>query len=101
MFIKRLLGVFVIVICCFANIQGETERRAAFDLGSGSLKLLIADVDSNTHNIVNYVFSRNIKIPLSEDLAINDGEFGEEIQQRVHSKSYLIRPSKPSKVNID
>lgn len=92
MLIKKLCLLIFIICCSFSSIQGEIERRAAFDLGSGSLKLLIADVETDTQTIIKYIFSRGIKVPLSEDLAKNnDRRFSEEIQQRVKMAMHELK----------
>lgn len=81
---KLLLLSLLIMFGFFFQVEGHIERRAAFDLGSGSLKLLVADVDTDTQHIVKYIYSTAIRVSLSDDLAkSSDGSFSQEIQRQV------------------
>lgn len=75
------------------QIHAEIERRGAFDLGSGAFKLLVADVDTETHEVVKYVFSDSIRVNLSDRLSKNsDGIFDEELRkQAVQAIATLIQ----------
>ncbi|MBA3237964.1 MAG: hypothetical protein H0T62_06390 [Parachlamydiaceae bacterium] len=51
-------------------------------------------MESDTQTIVKYIFSKGIKIPLSEDLAKNNGRgFSEEILQRVKMAVHELKLS--------
>lgn len=59
----------------------KIERRAAFDIGSGRIKVQVSDIDISKNEIVHSVFSDSVKIPLREDLAKNkDGRLSVAIQ---------------------
>lgn len=51
--------------CLTTPVQTEVTTRAAFDLGSGKFKLLVAEVDSN-NKIVREKYSKMIDIKLGE-----------------------------------
>jgi exopolyphosphatase/guanosine-5'-triphosphate,3'-diphosphate pyrophosphatase len=59
----------------------DTVRRAAFDFGGGSIRVLVADVDLKTKNIEK-LFSAGIPIQFRLSLAKNQtNEFSSEIQK--------------------
>lgn len=77
---RALFYSLFIFICC-ATLEADIERRGSFDVGSGSLKVLVADVDTETQHITQYLFSEVIRVPFSDDLAkSSDGSFSKEIQ---------------------
>lgn len=81
---KQLFLSLLFMLGFLLHVDAEIERRAAFDLGSGSLKLLVADVDSETQHVLKYIYSTTIKVPLSDDLAKSpDASFSTEIQHQV------------------
>ncbi|MES2344571.1 MAG: hypothetical protein V4494_01340 [Chlamydiota bacterium] len=59
----------------------EIERRAAFDIGSGSTKMIIADVDLTTNKIVNVVLADAIYVGLRENIG-PDGDLSSDIQNK-------------------
>lgn len=74
--------LFFLFFTCSIDLHAEIIRRAAFDFGSGKIKLQVADVDTNNHSIVESIYSEAIIVPLSEDAADNtQGYFSEEIQR--------------------
>jgi len=77
------------------NVGAEVERRGSLDIGSGSIKLLVADVDTDTGQIVNYIYGDNLKVPFSNSLALDpNGQFNEEVQkQAIKAISTLIERS--------
>lgn len=75
---KSFLLVFL--LCQALSLQGAIERRAALDIGSGSIKLLVADVDTETQEIAQYIYGDNMKVPFSNDLAIHPEGFSDEVQ---------------------
>jgi hypothetical protein len=60
--------------------QAETIRRAAFDMGGGSIRVLVADVNPKTHQIVNKLFNAKITISFREALK-NSDELDEKIRK--------------------
>ena len=59
------------------------ERRAAIDVGSGGTKVLIADVDCNTHQIVQVLFEQSFSVPYQTYLeSSKDCRFNAEIQEK-------------------
>ncbi len=61
-----LLLVFFVIVssCIFAD---ETIRRACFDIGSGSTKMVVADVNVNK-NIVNVIYEESEAVAYKQDL---------------------------------
>lgn len=43
-------------------------RRAAFDIGSGQVKMQIADLDLGSDTLVSVLLNENVRIPIREDL---------------------------------
>lgn len=81
---NKIICLFCFVIVAFiSNLSADIERRGAFDLGSGSVKLLVADVDTETHQVVKYLYCNDISISFSDDLAKSRNKsFSEAIQLR-------------------
>jgi len=50
----------------------EIMRRAAFDLGGGSIRVLVADVNVSTQQVVKKLFNAKIEIPFRKELTDND-----------------------------
>lgn len=81
---KQLPLLILTFLCSFHSLDAEIERRASFEFGSGSIKILIADVDTDTNHITKYIFSNLANVQLSNDLASSsDGTFSLKIQQQV------------------
>jgi len=92
MFVRKIYLSFLLILCLFNNLQAEIERRAAFDLGSGSIKLLVADFDTDTETIEKYIYSRTAQISLSGDLAKKgDGLFSQNIQQEAKRIVHVLK----------
>jgi len=92
-----------LMICQLQFCQASIERRCALDVGSGSLKLLIADVDTNNEQITTFIYSDLVSFPFSESLANRaDCSFGKNLQ--TYAKKAIQRlleraaPYAPSKV---
>lgn len=85
--------LFLLISFCLSfSLQGACERRAAFDLGSGSFKMLVADVNTETLTIEKYIFSKSIAIPLMDDLAKSeDQRFSVEMQQRARDVMHELK----------
>ena len=84
-------------ILCFQNGIANIERRAAFDIGSGSIKLLIADIDIETQHVRKYIFSQDIKVPFISALAkSSNGSFTQAVQsQAKEAFALLMQRAKP------
>jgi exopolyphosphatase / guanosine-5'-triphosphate,3'-diphosphate pyrophosphatase len=68
-------------------------RRAAFDIGSGKIKVQISDVDLTANKIVNVLFTDTANVPLREELIKSlDGRLSSEIQNKtVEAISHLMK----------
>jgi exopolyphosphatase/guanosine-5'-triphosphate,3'-diphosphate pyrophosphatase len=65
------------------NVDAEIIRRAAFDFGSGKMKLQVADVDTKKHLIVQSIYAEAVAVPLSKEAASHpQGFLSKEIQQQ-------------------
>lgn len=75
--------ILLLLFACPVDVNAEIIRRAAFDFGSGKIKLQVADVDTDNHSIIQSMYSESIVVLLSGDAA-NDpqGCFSEEIQKQ-------------------
>lgn len=97
----KIVFIVVSMLLSLGQIDcGEVERRGAFDVGSGSLKLLVADYNKQTKHIVKYVFSSAIPVPFSDQLAkSSDGTFDEEIYQKAKAAiTELLEQAQPFSV---
>ncbi len=71
----------------FATLHGigccEIQRRAAFDIGSGRIKLQVSDVDIEANKIVNLLLTDTAEVPLREELEKSlEGGLSAEIQNQ-------------------
>ena len=75
----------------------QIERRAAFDIGSGKIKMQISDVDLTAGKITNVLFTDSVKLPMREDLDKNlDGRLSIEMQNKlVDALSELMKKALP------
>lgn len=65
------------------HVDALLVRRAAFDFGSGKIKMQVADVETDTGKIVFSVYTDDVVVLLSEDAAKSpEGSFSEEVQKR-------------------
>jgi exopolyphosphatase/guanosine-5'-triphosphate,3'-diphosphate pyrophosphatase len=74
--------LFLLIFTSSIDVNAEIVRRAAFDFGSGKIKLQVADVDTEDHSIVQSMYAEAIVVQLSEDAASNQGFFSEKIQKQ-------------------
>lgn len=59
------------------------ERRAAFDIGSGQIKMQVSDVDLTVNKIVNVLLTATASVALREDLVKSlDGRLSADIQNK-------------------
>lgn len=73
------MKIFISILFAFTSLFGSIERRAAFDIGSGRIKMQVSDVDTELHKILNVLYVDQIRIPLREDLTQNQGVLSEKI----------------------
>jgi len=78
---KKIILTLIFGITLFTqDLSAEIIRRAAFDFGSGSIKMEIADVDTEKQTIVQSHLSEAILVPFNEDLLENQtGYFSEKL----------------------
>lgn len=76
--------VIVTILLSFSlSLHADVVRRAAFDFGSGKTKIQVADVDTQSGEIIAVIYSDSCKVMLSEDAAKQpDGLFSKEIQEQ-------------------
>lgn len=81
------LLMFITAFC-----EGEIVRRAAFDFGSGKIKVQVADVDTETQKILNTLFTESKVVLLSEAIAHQkDGLLTQEIQDEAVSAAFTLK----------
>jgi len=79
---KRLCLVVFFVISIFTQVHADVERRAAIDIGSGGTKVAIADVDTETNQIVQIVLDTSFPVPYQASLDKSvDGTFDVETKE--------------------
>lgn len=64
-----VLAIILVTLAVFHLNRENTVRRAAFDIGSGSIKYIVADVDPETHKIIRIVDQASRKADFRESLA--------------------------------
>lgn len=80
---KFYITYFLLAILCFSIVEGKVVRRAAFDFGSGKIKMQVADVDTESHQILQVIYTEATPVLLSEDSKSHpDYCFSEKIQQQ-------------------
>lgn len=72
-------------------------RRAAFDIGSGQIKVQVSDVDLTANKIQNILFIDTALVPLREDLSKSlDGRFSPQLRHRtVEAIKELVKKTAP------
>ncbi len=77
--------------------QHRIERRVAFDIGSGQIKMQVSDVDLILNKIVNVLLTDTIYVGLREDLVKSlDGRLSSNIQNKtVNAISELMKKAAP------
>src|SRR5260221_1616498 len=64
-------------------VPHKIERRAAFDIGSGQIKMQVSDVDLTVNKIVNVLLADTVYVGLREDLVKSlHGPLSPEMQQQ-------------------
>lgn len=75
-----VFSLVLLFVILFSNLSADIVRRAAFDFGSGKIKVQVADVDTTSQQILTTLYSEAIIVRLSEDLAHqSDGKFSQAI----------------------
>lgn len=96
-------------ISCASNVAQSTvvedsckETRGAIDIGSGTTKLIVAEVDKCELKIVNIIFEAQRAIALKEDLTRNKNKFSDETIKKLISNlnelDYLARSQGATKI---
>lgn len=82
-FISKIIGVVIMFSTIHTSqIQAEVITRAALDVGSGGLKVTIADVDTDSKQIVKKYYSDELTVAFKRDMQVSGkNEFSEEIQK--------------------
>lgn len=76
---KNYLLIIFFSFSIFSQSYAEIERRAAIDIGSGSIKMAIADVDNETDQIVDTLLETTFPVPYQASLdKSDDGTFDKE-----------------------
>jgi exopolyphosphatase/guanosine-5'-triphosphate,3'-diphosphate pyrophosphatase len=80
----RLAILFLITsVSCLSATEAGTEIRAALDIGSGSTKISIAEVNKTTNQIVQTLFDGSFPVPYQVSLEKSqDGSFDAEIREK-------------------
>lgn len=95
---KKLLILYLLIpLFIFSTEYNDhsIERRMAVDVGSGSTKFAIADIDLNTNQIVQMVFQDSIPVPYQKHLT-EDGFFDEAIRSSGLEAFHQIKQIKDS-----
>lgn len=78
MYIKSVL---LLLLCVVFNLVDGNEKRMAIDIGSGSTKVLIAEIEPDNNEIVNVLLSTTFPVPYQAALdKSSDGTFDAEVQ---------------------
>lgn len=74
--------IFLFLIVLFSQMNGAIERRAAINIGSGGTKLAVADVETDSNEIVQVFFETSFSVPYQASLDKSfDGTFDLETKQ--------------------
>jgi exopolyphosphatase / guanosine-5'-triphosphate,3'-diphosphate pyrophosphatase len=73
---KSICYFLLFIISFFTSINADIERRAAIDVGSGGTKVAIADIDTDTNQILQIVLDTSFPVPYQASLDKSiDGTF--------------------------
>jgi exopolyphosphatase/guanosine-5'-triphosphate,3'-diphosphate pyrophosphatase len=72
------------VLLTMANAWADDclQNRAAFDIGSGTTKMVVAQVDTCMQHVKQIFEEKEIAVGYKEDLGRSQGEFSEDIQRK-------------------
>lgn len=88
--IKYIL--FLLILTFTVSIDAALIRRAAFDFGSGKIKVQVADVDTDQHTIVQSIYTADTIVPLSEEASHDpQGLFSEALQTRALDAAQTLK----------
>lgn len=78
---RRFL-IILFAISVSTHVSADVERRAAIDIGSGGTKVAIADVDTETNQIVEVILDTSFPVPYQASLDKSaDGTFDGETKE--------------------
>lgn len=76
---KQICLTILFILSALTQVNADVERRAAIDIGSGGTKVAIADVDTETNQIVQTVLDTSFPVPYQASLDKSvDGTFDQE-----------------------
>lgn len=76
---RHIFVIIFVIISVFTNVDAEVERRVAIDVGSGGTKVAIADVDTETNQILQILLDASYPVPYQASLDKSlDGTFDQE-----------------------
>lgn len=76
---RKFSLIIILMFLTVSHIHAEVERRAAIDIGSGGTKVAIADVDTDTNQIIQVILDFSFSVPYQASLdKSTDGSFDEE-----------------------
>lgn len=79
---KSLICFTLVVFFLSAVLSAEVERRTAIDVGSGSMKVAIGDVETETNQVVAIVWESSFPVPYQASLNKSaDGTFDKETKE--------------------
>ena len=65
---KYLYTLIAVIIAFSCQMEAAIERRAAIDIGSGGTKVAIADVDTESNQIVEILLDKSFSVPYQASL---------------------------------
>ena len=80
----RYLIIIVYVLLAVSNAWADEciENRAAFDIGSGTTKMVVASVDTCRQHVIKILEEEEIPVGYKEDLGTSQGKFSEDNQKK-------------------
>src|SRR4051812_4000023 len=79
---KQFYLIIFFITIIINSLDAEIERRAAIDIGSGSTKVTIADVDTELNQIIEILHDASFPVPYQASLdKSTDGTFDSETKE--------------------
>ena len=80
----RYVLVIVYVLLAVTNAWADEciKNRAAFDIGSGTTKMVVARVDTCQQHVIQILEEEELAVGYKEDLGTSQGKFSEDIQKK-------------------
>lgn len=76
---KKIFFIMLFALSALTEVHADIQRRAAVDIGSGGTKVTIADVDTETNQIVEVVLDTSFPVPYQASLDKSfDGTFDQD-----------------------